>query len=125
MLTGARIAKAAGPSDCWTGHPDEKLLRKNEKKLTLIAERRNHLAEQAVAKAEMMQLGLPGSKEEQKKDINLIMENYLDDFDSDSHLRKLSTWSKPTQLDDSGSSFWLMILEEIQKLNFEVWIYSF
>ena len=34
LLTGARIAKAAGPSDCWTGHPDEKLLRKNEKKLT-------------------------------------------------------------------------------------------
>lgn len=116
-VTAARIAEAAGPSDCWTGHPDEKELRKNEKLLTRIADKRKALAEQAVAKAEMMQLGLPGSKEEQKKDINLIMENYLDDFDSDSHLRKLSSWSRPTQLDDSNSSFWIMILEEIIKLN--------
>ncbi|KAK9033330.1 hypothetical protein V6N11_018363 [Hibiscus sabdariffa] len=113
----ARIAEAAGPSDCWTGHPNEKELRKNDKLLTRIAEKRKALAEQAVAKAEMMQLGFPGSKEEQKKDINLIMENYLDDFDSDSHLRKLSSWSRPTQLDDSNSSFWIMILEEIIKLN--------
>lgn len=54
-------AEAAGPSDCWTGEPDERLLRAMDKKLSRITEEQNALAEKAVEKGALFGMGLPGS----------------------------------------------------------------
>lgn len=41
---------AAGPNDCWTGDPDERLLRAVDKKLSRIRDKLNALAEKVVEK---------------------------------------------------------------------------
>ena len=112
----ASPGEAAGPSDCWTGHPDERLLRSMDKRLTRINEERNALAAKAVEKATQFQLGLPGSAEEQKKDISLILDNFLDNRNVNSRLRQIRKWEKPQELENPESSFWLLIVEEILKM---------
>jgi len=107
--------EAAGPSDCWTGTPDERLLRAVDKKLTKISSETKSLAEKAVEKGAQFEMGLPGSLEEQKKSVSLILENHLDEMDIDRRLGQIGKWSKPKELDSPDSSFWLMIVEEISK----------
>jgi len=108
-------AEAAGPSDCWTGEPDERLLRAMDKKLSRITEEQNALAERAVEKGALFGMGLPGSPAEQKKDISTILENHLDTLDVDKRLRELRRWAKEEELGSPESSFWLMVVEEITK----------
>lgn len=106
-------AEAAGPSDCWTGHPDEKLLRAMDKKLSRITEEQNALAEKAVEKGAFFGMGLPGSPTEQKKSISIILENHLDTMDVDRRLRQIRKWQKEEEVGSPESSFWLMVVEEI------------
>ncbi|KAG6467816.1 hypothetical protein ZIOFF_074335 (mitochondrion) [Zingiber officinale] len=101
-------AEAAGPSDCWTGHPDEKLLRAMDKKLSRITEEENALAEKAVEKGALFGMGLPGSPTEQKKSISIILENHLDTMDVDRRLRQIRKWQKEEEVGSPESSFWLM-----------------
>lgn len=108
----------AGPSkrqDCWTGQPDEKLLRAMDKKLTLINKEGQALAKKAVQKAAEWKLGLPGSATEQEKSIWTILDNRLDDLDVTKQLRQVRKWSSQ-ELFDPESTFWLLILEEISKV---------
>lgn len=107
--------EAAGPSDCWTGHPDETLLRQVDRKLSRIRLEQNALAEKAVEKGSFFEMGLPGSPAEQRKSISLILENHLDTLDIDKRLRQIRKWSKEEELGSSESSFWLMGVEEITK----------
>lgn len=106
-------AEAAGPSDCWTGHPDEKLLRAMDKKLSRITEEHHALAEKAVEKGALFGMGLPGSPTEQKKSISIILENHLDTMDVDRRLRQIRKWQKEEEVGSPESSFWLMVVEEI------------
>ncbi|XVF40257.1 hypothetical protein PTKIN_Ptkin01aG0097600 [Pterospermum kingtungense] len=71
------VAEATGPIDCWTGQPDESLLRSIDHKLTIINAEREALSEKAVEKVALLGLGLPGSTEEQKTSISLILDNDL------------------------------------------------
>lgn len=107
-------AEAAGPSDCWTGHPDEKLLRAMDKKLSRITEEENALAEKAVEKGALFGMGLPGSPTEQKKSISIILENHLDTMDVDRRLRQIRKWQKEEEVGSPESSFWLMVVEQIR-----------
>lgn len=109
------IAYAAGPGDCWTGDPDERLLRSVDRKLTKIKEKLNNLAEKVVEKGALWGMGLPGSTQEQKKDIALILDTRLETLDIDRRLRQISKWGGESELESPDSSFWLMIVEEIQK----------
>ena len=108
-------AEAAGPSDCWTGEPDERLLRAMDKKLSRIAEEQSALAEKTVEKGTLLGMGLPGSPSEQKKSISTILENHLDTLDVDRRLRQIRRWAKEEELGSPESSFWLMVVEEILK----------
>ncbi|KAK1548040.1 hypothetical protein Q3G72_012742 [Acer saccharum] len=108
-------AEAAGPSDCWTGEPDERLLRAMDKKLSRITEEKNALAEKAVEKGALFGMGLPGSPAEQKKSISTILENHLDTLDVNRRLRELRRWGKEEELGSPESAFWLMLVEEITK----------
>lgn len=108
-------AEAAGPSDCWTGEPDERLLRSMDKKLSRIAEAQNALAEKAVEKGALFGMGLPGSPVEQQKSISTILENHLDSMNVDRRLRQIRRWEKAEELGSPESSFWLMVVEEITR----------
>lgn len=55
-------AEAAGPSDCWTGEPDERLLRAMDRQLSRITREQNALAEKAVEKGALFGMGLPFMK---------------------------------------------------------------
>ena len=108
-------AEAAGPSDCWTGEPDERLLRAMDKKLSRIKEHQHALAEKAVERGALFGMGLPGSPAEQKKSISTILENHLDTLDVDRRLREIRRWEKEEELGSPESAFWLMVVEEITK----------
>ena len=108
-------AEAAGPSDCWTGEPDERLLRAMDKQLSHISEAKKTLAEKAVEKGAFFGMGLPGSPAEQKRSISTILENHLDSMDVDKRLQQIGRWEKAGELGSPESSFWLMVVEEITK----------
>lgn len=101
------------PSDCWTGQPDERLLRAMDKKLTQIAAETKALAEKTVEKGALFGIGLAGSPEEQRRSISLILENHLDDLDVDRRLRQIRKWDKDSEVGSPDSSFWLMVVQEI------------
>ena len=111
-VSSARRAQAAGPTDCWTGTPDEALHRITEKQLNRIAEERNALAEKAVERATFFGMGLPGSPQEQKSNINLILENEIDELDLRQRLKRIRKWNKESEVGNPESSFWLMVVEE-------------
>ena len=115
FLSPPKRAEAAGPSDCWTGEPDERLLRAMDKKLSRITDAQNSLAEKAVSKGACFGMGLPGSPEEQKKSITTILENHLDTLDVERRLRQIRKWEKEGELGSPDSCFWLMLVEEIRQ----------
>ena len=108
--------QAAGPSDCWTGQPDERLLRAMDKKLSRIAEENKALAEKVVEKAALFGIRLPGSPAEQKETVSIILDNHLDDIDVDRRLRKIRRWDKESEVGSPDSSFWIMIENDIEEL---------
>jgi hypothetical protein len=115
ILNRPQRAEAAGPSDCWTGEPDERLLRAMDKRLSRIEEAQNALAEKAVGRGALFGMGLPGSPEEQKRGISRILENHLDSMDVDKRLQQIRKWEKRNELGSPESSFWLMVVEEITR----------
>ena len=109
---------SGGPenSDCWTGQPYERELRAMDRTLSIIDQETRNLTTRAVEKAALFQLGLPGSVEEQKKSVFFILESVLDDKDVDDRLRQIKLWSRPQELDNPDSSFWLRIVDQISKV---------
>jgi hypothetical protein len=109
---------SGGPdnSDCWTGQPYERELRAMDNTLSIIAQETRNLTTRAVEKAALFQLGLPGSVEEQKKSVFVILENFLEDKDVDERLPQVRMWSRPQELDNPNSSFWLRIVDQIPKV---------
>jgi phosphoribosylpyrophosphate synthetase len=74
------------------GHPDEKELRKMDRKLTQIENEKKSLIDDAINRGETFQLGLPGSHEEQKRAISVILDHELDALDVSKRLRKIKFW---------------------------------
>lgn len=116
LLVGESALAAEPEKDCWTGDPDEHLLRSVDHELTRIKAAKEELSEKTVERARTLNLGLPGSPSEQQKDISLILDNHLDDFDLEKRGRKVQDWVEK-QFHDSDSEFWLMIVHEIIKLH--------
>ena len=115
FVSRPKRAEAAGPSDCWTGEPDERLLRAMDKKLSRITEEKNSLAEKAVERGALFGMGLPGSPAGQKDRISTILENHLETIDVERRLRQIRRWEKTEELGSPESSFWLMVVEEFSK----------
>ncbi|GER38990.1 D111/G-patch domain-containing protein [Striga asiatica] len=80
------------------------LLRETDRKLSRINEEVKSLSSRAVEKATLFKMGLPGSAEEQKKDIALILDNVLDELDLSQRLRRIQHWKKK-EINNTNSLF--------------------
>ena len=108
-------AMAAGPSDCWTGHPDERLLRTTENQILGVRDGVDNLALQAVERAKSFPLHLPGTEEEQTDKIRSILEFNLDGIALNHRIKQIHRWRQPAQMEDEESPFWMMIIDQVSQ----------